>query len=434
MKINGTNLRVYLDNASTNEAIAYATECNLSIDVSMQEATDKSNQGFRDLLAGVTSWSVDTSMLCTFDQGNINADELTRRQLNKERVFIKIDTVGTQGNTFYYWGQALIANLSITSTNEDVVTMTMTLEGYRSLRQIIRGDFFSVVLDYYRADYSDNKITLLMSDDDTIEIYSLYGSLLGSFFTGTSTQLISHQGDNIAFTRNNGSSIDVNYYNLSTNENKLIFNNAAVTAIADIKLIGSHVLFIDTSNNRIYWVNKDDTISTPIGTTGKTYAGKDNKGFYFADADDFYFYSYSDILNNSTTFTKFINAFTGGLTTFYQALQNSTYYVALSNEAGVYHLLWKNKITNVLYDVTLTTPTVAYKLLKDDNEDIIVYSPVVAATNKITKYNGLTRQRKGDLFTQDDFPHYTMVNCNDGILLAIGNLGQTNVQIINNVL
>jgi predicted secreted protein len=451
MKINGANLRVYLDNVSTNEAIAYATECNLSIDVSMQEATDKSNQGFRDLLAGITTWSVDTSMLCTFDQGNINADELTRRQLNKERVFIKIDTVGTQGNTFYYWGQALIANLSITSTNEDVVTMTMTLEGYRTLRQIVRTNFLSTGLNINDIGYSGNNIFTANVSGSRLRKYE-FKSATALKTASLTPSLISAEGNKVAYVFQTGGSLyKVAIYNTDNAEDTNVFDstysfyNLAEFPLKAVKLSGDFVMFVDV-NNDIHCYQKGNTsriIKIDVGT--KVHISSDTYGFYnVSSGTAVNVQLFKNIRKgiNSPISINFGSPFTDGP---YTAAQNATYYLGISKSAtNVHSLLFINKISLNKYTVVLgfdTTTTNDFKILVDENDDIIVYgynSSAGILENQCNKYNGRDRSLKGEytsVVSQAQGKMIKAVNCSDGLIAFADTSGpDVFIEFLNNVL
>lgn len=439
MKINGTNFQVYLDRAGSMETVAFATECTLAIETEAITATDKGDLGFQDILAGVTSWSVDTANLCSFNVGVNNANQLSRRQLSKEFVYVKIDSVdANQGNDFYYWGKALITSLSLTAANEDVMTFSVTMEGKGTLRQVARLNSIDA-LAVTDITYSNNKLYASSSIDELIESYDFNGTVKTNTSTLTDTPLlISAIGDKVAVYSDTLTDPNLKIVNTKTNIEQEIANTLLVP-IVDIKYVGSYVYAVRESgvSGGILIRPLSGGSSVSVGITS-VYLSLDNKGlFYQFSVNGFRFYNYEDLKQSLTTNTEItVSGLTGVL---YYATQNHYYWITLSRDGVNTYIQFTEKNTLTVYETLLSsddTATNDFKILLDENEDVIVYGHNVSASvNYIEKFDGKNRKSKGEITTANNIQYLKGVNCGDGLLAFADTSGlETSIEIVNNIL
>ncbi len=124
--INGTALGLYV---STN-LVAISTTCSLSQKMEIRDTTNKDSGGFKSGLKGVKSWSIECSALVAFDE-TYNAAWLQGLYTTGAEVAVKIAT--TNGDDYYYTGNAIISSLKVDAPMEQNATFSATFNGSGTL-------------------------------------------------------------------------------------------------------------------------------------------------------------------------------------------------------------------------------------------------------------------------------------------------------------
>lgn len=132
----GNEFFVY--DASSN-AIAYATDCTLSVSAETIDTSNKQSGVWASAIAGQMSWTVSTSALYTSEA---KYDELFTAMTTRTPITIKfgritslVDTstgeIDTTLNTSagYYEGQAYINSLELSAGNNEVASYTAEFTG-----------------------------------------------------------------------------------------------------------------------------------------------------------------------------------------------------------------------------------------------------------------------------------------------------------------
>ena len=126
MKRNGTDCLVYVDVSSTPTAIAGSTENTLTVNGEVIDVTTKDSQGWRDLMAGLASWSI--SGAGKFDDAAaFGYSDLLALLVAKAPVTIRMSF--EESGVPYWTGEAIITSLELAAPLEDAVTFSYTFEG-----------------------------------------------------------------------------------------------------------------------------------------------------------------------------------------------------------------------------------------------------------------------------------------------------------------
>jgi TP901-1 family phage major tail protein len=124
--VNATNL-VILNNSVQVDDL---TNCTLTVNMEVRDATTKSSSGYRDTLEGVRSWS--GSGECLVDTAATEGyTQLYDDIIARTAVTVKF-TTGASGNTFWS-GSAYLTNWELSGGVEDNVTLSYAFEGTGSL-------------------------------------------------------------------------------------------------------------------------------------------------------------------------------------------------------------------------------------------------------------------------------------------------------------
>ena len=123
--INGTNLRLYL----SGNAVAYATNCTISMSRELRETLHKDNpgSGMREIEVGRGQFTVTVEALYNEDGTNNKPVDLVGFFNNKTRLTCKIDTT-VSGDTRYEFFAFLTA-MEINAPVEENSSYSATLEG-----------------------------------------------------------------------------------------------------------------------------------------------------------------------------------------------------------------------------------------------------------------------------------------------------------------
>ena len=134
--INGT-LAVLKTGTSHSDATAFAfgTSASISLSMDTRDISNKSSQGWRELLEAQKSWSASLEGLYAFNDSSSSAvknyehlyDKLTART----PVYLELST-GITGDTYYH-GQVYLTSLEKSAPMEDNMTFSATFEGTSTL-------------------------------------------------------------------------------------------------------------------------------------------------------------------------------------------------------------------------------------------------------------------------------------------------------------
>lgn len=127
--VNSTTVGIFIDDV----LIAYSTDASLSINHETRDITSKDSGGWRDLMEGLRSWSMNFSALKAAAAGSFGT--LFDAIKTRATVQVKIADIGNQETgqvvmADFYSGAAWVGSLTLNSSDsEDNVTYDGTLEG-----------------------------------------------------------------------------------------------------------------------------------------------------------------------------------------------------------------------------------------------------------------------------------------------------------------
>jgi predicted secreted protein len=139
-KINGSNVVVWLDHLigpTADDKILFTTNCTLTINHDLPDATSKDSEGWAKHISGLRSWEVTVDGLSDFGDwsssvsgGNIAElwDLITNRRPIAKMVFA-VDDDDDGSATEYYYGRVSLANLELTNEMESTASFSGTLIG-----------------------------------------------------------------------------------------------------------------------------------------------------------------------------------------------------------------------------------------------------------------------------------------------------------------
>lgn len=108
-------------------ALGSDQSCTLNCTASMIDRADKSDAGWPNNIMGKREWNVSANGIHV--ETDAAFDALRASWMNQETILIKVKTIN--GNQFT--GDAGVTNLSYTAPTNDVVKLTMTLNGASAL-------------------------------------------------------------------------------------------------------------------------------------------------------------------------------------------------------------------------------------------------------------------------------------------------------------
>lgn len=126
--INGTDLCIYV--GSTPVKIAYSQTAKLSLNMDMRDTTNKDTSGWKTVLPGLQSWTMETNGLVALDTA-YNLAYLMNLVLNKTSVAVKFKTANA--SDFYFSGTAYLTSVSVESSNQANVTYSVSFVGTGAL-------------------------------------------------------------------------------------------------------------------------------------------------------------------------------------------------------------------------------------------------------------------------------------------------------------
>lgn len=123
-KIRGENLRIYIDDTGTDEPIAMAQECTVSMTTEMLEAAHKDSEAFVEREADTNDWSVSGTYLIAMDPdaAEQNWESLWDAWRNRQSITVKFSTK-VSGDTELS-GNAFISSLELSANKGEYATGT----------------------------------------------------------------------------------------------------------------------------------------------------------------------------------------------------------------------------------------------------------------------------------------------------------------------
>jgi len=120
--INGTDLVIY----DTTNKIAYSQSCKLSLQLDLRDTTTKDSSGWKTVLPGLQSWTMETSGLVSFTS-TYNHGYLMDLVLSKTLVTLRFKTANV--GDYYYTGTGYLQNVSVDSPNQANVSYSASFVG-----------------------------------------------------------------------------------------------------------------------------------------------------------------------------------------------------------------------------------------------------------------------------------------------------------------
>lgn len=126
--VNGTKMLVYVGGV----AVSHSTNFTLNLSMETRDATTKDSEGWRDILEGLRSWSIDGEAMFAFD-GTKTFDDFFALYNGRTAATVKFSTE-VSGDK-YYTGSGYLSNLSQTAGVEESITYSFTFEGTGTLTE-----------------------------------------------------------------------------------------------------------------------------------------------------------------------------------------------------------------------------------------------------------------------------------------------------------
>ena len=138
--INGTELIVSYGTAGSEVALAFSTSASLSFGMDTRDISNKSSDGWRELLEAQRNWSVSTEGLMAFNTSAgaavVGFDDLFTEIVARTSFSVVLKTQTTPVTNDYYWsGVCYLTSLELTAPLEDNSTWTASFEGTGELIQ-----------------------------------------------------------------------------------------------------------------------------------------------------------------------------------------------------------------------------------------------------------------------------------------------------------
>ena len=119
--INGTNILVY----TGGTAITHSTSASISFSMETRDASTKDSAGYREILEGQRSFSIECEGMTAFDATN-GFEELIAAWVARTVLTVKWATANTDDN--HYQGTGYCTSVSVDSGVEDSSTFSATFE------------------------------------------------------------------------------------------------------------------------------------------------------------------------------------------------------------------------------------------------------------------------------------------------------------------
>ncbi len=119
--INGTNILVY----TGGTAITHSTSASISFSMETRDASTKDSAGYREILEGQRSFSIECEGMTAFDAAN-GFEELIAAWVARTVLTVKWASGNTDDN--HYEGTGYCTSVSVDSGVEDSSTFSATFE------------------------------------------------------------------------------------------------------------------------------------------------------------------------------------------------------------------------------------------------------------------------------------------------------------------
>lgn len=123
---NGTLVALYIGGTK----VSHSTNCSLEINNETIDVSTKDSGGWRDILAGMRSWSMSGDFFQAED-GTLNFEDAFDDVNGRTSVTARISTAVT--GDVYYEGTAYVTSISMSGGVEDAHVYSMSLEGTAAL-------------------------------------------------------------------------------------------------------------------------------------------------------------------------------------------------------------------------------------------------------------------------------------------------------------
>lgn len=125
-QINGSKVLIWIGTSSASptsaDAVAFTTNCSLSITHDLPDATTKDSAGWAEHISGLRSWEVTVDGLTSFGENDTDFWTLVNTR-DTVRMAFAVDGTGT------YFGEVSCSGLELTNDMEASATFSGTLTG-----------------------------------------------------------------------------------------------------------------------------------------------------------------------------------------------------------------------------------------------------------------------------------------------------------------
>ena len=125
-KVNGTNFLVYADGV----AIAASKTCTLNYNANMIDVTTKDSAGAKEVIPGLTDWSIDVDGLHD-PSGQFSLEDVYDAIYQGLKLTVKFST--TEAGSLYFEGDAYVNKGTLAAPMEDATTLSISFVGTGAL-------------------------------------------------------------------------------------------------------------------------------------------------------------------------------------------------------------------------------------------------------------------------------------------------------------
>jgi len=137
--INGDFLIVSMDTGTGPEEVAFSTNCKLSLDMAGAKATTKDSNGWEEIIAGNSKWTMETDGLVDFhpSTGYHGVADLSAAWIARQKVTLYFTPrTGAISGDQQWWGVAFITKIEVSAKQGDTVTYTASFTGTGALTEV----------------------------------------------------------------------------------------------------------------------------------------------------------------------------------------------------------------------------------------------------------------------------------------------------------
>lgn len=137
--ITGDKLMMFATEGSNVLPVAFGTSCNIDMSADTIDTSNKMSGNWKEYLTGQLGWTVSCDSLLSMTEGHLSFKTLKKLMADRTPIPVVIakaveaDGDFTKGEE-YVKGEAIITSLSMTASNNEICTSSVTLQGTGELQ------------------------------------------------------------------------------------------------------------------------------------------------------------------------------------------------------------------------------------------------------------------------------------------------------------